>query len=228
MAQQGATGDARRHRVERAADPGEAWLRLVPGARQLHIGALLLQLRLAQVELGVVRQDLGANPFHRGDAAGLDPSVGGLQRAPGQVQEGLRQAHPLLRGQRRVVGAADLGAQFGATDFQLGPGDLAAAFRHLHPRTALAAQLQRLGDADAGLAIALAGVLDAPGQIRVGDQPGLLPRAAGDLGLAPHRRQLGVAPQGPLQRLLEADRSTVETHRRLVRQGRQAQAESHQ
>ena len=114
---------------------------------------------------------LGAGGFHGRGFARCHATVGNHQSALGQGQRTLGQVEALL----------------GATG-------------HINARAAFAAQFQGLAQFDAGGARVAAGVFGIHGQHRVGDQPGLLAAALGDVDFPLRSGQLGVVDEGALQR----------------------------
>ena len=108
----------------------------------------------------------------------------------------LRQIQRGLCAQGRVEGLYHIGAQAVALAFQVQQGNGLASTGHGDACAALAAQLQRLAEGDSGGAGVTAGVLDLPGQLRVGDQPGLAPFAIGNADFPSGCGQLRVLSKG--------------------------------
>ena len=110
------------------------------------------------------------------------------------------QVKAFLSPQGAVVAVDHISTQGVAALLQGQRGGVLGASGHIDARTTLAAQFQGLAQFDACGARVAAGVFSIHGQHRVGDQPGLLTAALGNIDFPLRSGQVGVIGEGALQR----------------------------
>jgi hypothetical protein len=146
-------------------------------------------MRADQLQLHRGRRHLRARLRHRRHLAGHHAPSGRHGRALRQFGRLLRQPQLLLRRQHCKPRRHRLRAHLGATLRQQRRHTLAPALRRLHPRRALAAQLQRLTQLQRGFARVAPGVDALQRQRRIRQQAGLLHRAVLRQQIMPRRHQ---------------------------------------
>ncbi|MNT51235.1 hypothetical protein D3C72_1881930 [compost metagenome] len=115
---------------------------------------------------------------------------------------------------RRLEGADHFGTQGVALAFKLQSRQLRIASGHAQPRSALAAQLEHLTDADRGGLRAVAGVFDLPAQLGVGQHSRLASFTFGDIDAPTCDRQLRIVGLGGSQGIVEGQhRALGQCHR---------------
>ena len=135
---------------------------------QIALGATQLQSDLGKLYLGTRQLDWR-------NLASLDPPLRSGNTALGQGQRLLSQIHTHAGLEIGVERLNDISTQFVTRTLQLDRGNALALLCQINPSTSLTAELYRLSDLDGGRARVATGVLHFPGELRVGDQPCLLP-----------------------------------------------------